>query len=70
MTFIEWYNRIEISITWDCSPWVNKEYILEMCEMDEEWENNDDSQKINEFQIMLVDELHDAVKNLCTLEEK
>lgn len=69
MTFIEWYNRIEFSITWDCSPWVDKEYILEMLEMDEGWKNNDDSQKINDFRIMLLDELHDAVNNLCKLEE-
>jgi len=69
MTFTEWYNRIEFSITFDRCPWLDKEYILEMLEMDEGWKNNDDSQKINDFRIMLLDELDEAVNHICKLEE-
>ena len=67
MTFKEWYNRIEFSITWDCSPWLDKEYILEMLEMDEDWESTSDSSKINFFKIMIIDEFEDSIKNISEL---
>jgi|TARA_R100000734_G_C3205072_1_gene22435 hypothetical protein len=67
MTFKEWYKRIEFSITWDCSPWLDKEYILEMLEMDEDWKNTSDSNKIKFFKIMIIDEFEDSIKNICEL---
>jgi hypothetical protein len=38
-----------------------------MLEMDEDWKNTSDSNKIKFFKIMIIDEFEDSIKNICEL---
>jgi len=67
MTFNEFYNKIDLVLTWENKVWFDREFILDECENDSFiiWDECTDEEKILQFTSMMKEYFEEELDKIC-----